>query len=103
MSLRKVPLFQNPRGNVQVQDGATKGATVGVNVWNTDGTLFVPAVASTSSDPVVSKTLWELVFKIPPNIVALAALSTAGYARRNDDGTWLASDAPMLARRWMGF
>lgn len=71
MPLYKVPLFQNPRGNVQVEQGATKGATVGTNVWNADGTLFVPAAASTPTDPVVSKTLWELVLKVPPNVRAL--------------------------------
>lgn len=87
MSLHKVPLFQQPRGHVQVEQGATEGATVGVNVWNADGTLFVPAVASTSSNPVVSKTLWELVLKIPPNVTALQNATGTGLFVVTASGT----------------
>lgn len=62
---------------IEIEAGATKGATVGVNVWNQDGSLFVPAAATpeTGGPPI---TYWRLIQEIPPNVVALAETATTG-------------------------
>jgi hypothetical protein len=62
---------------IELEPGATKGATVGVNVWNQDGTLFVPAAATPQpGGPPI--TYWKLILEIPPNVVALANTATTG-------------------------
>lgn len=73
----RVPLHGKPNGYVEIESGATEGAVVGVNVWNQDGTLFVPAAGS-STDAGGTHTYWRLILEIPPNVVALAGTTTTG-------------------------
>lgn len=40
MALARVPLFQQPMNFATVERDATKGATIGVNLFNADGSLF---------------------------------------------------------------
>ena len=61
---------------IDITPGATVGATVGVNVRNPDGTLWVPP--ATGGDKPVSITSWELILNIPPNVAALANTETTG-------------------------
>lgn len=39
-------------------------------------------------------TVWSLISEIPPNIVAIAALTASGFLTRNGDGTWSLVPAP---------
>ena len=55
-----------------IDDEATKGATVGKNLYNEDGSLFVPAVAVTADSgttPSYTSTLWRLILEIPQNVL----------------------------------
>lgn len=61
---------------IDITPGATVGATIGKDVRNPDGSLFVPAQPSSPSQ--VSKTAWELILYIPPNVTALANTATTG-------------------------
>jgi hypothetical protein len=77
----RVPLHGKPGATVEVEANATHGAVVGVNVWNADGTLFVP----TSADPAPAGEpllLWRLLLEVPPNITGLASMSGTGVMRR---------------------
>lgn len=85
------------RGFVTVDDEATKGAVVGENVYNADGTLFNPSAVVTeiietikNSNPNnIARTLWRLILEIPANIVNLAALNEIGFATRiSDSSEW---------------
>lgn len=77
------------RSFVRVEDGATKGATIGKDVFKEDGTLYDPSVEITEivestvdSIPSFFATIWRLILEIPPNIVSLAALTGIGFATR---------------------
>jgi hypothetical protein len=91
----RVPLHGR-MGGVLVDTKATRGATVGVNLFWSDGSLvqvsdFSAVAANTvSSSGVVSSTLWSLVAEIPVNVQAVAALSTDGFVRKAGD-TWSAA------------
>lgn len=86
------------RSFVQVEDGATKGAKVGTNVYNADGSVWDPTAVvteiveaqSAAANPnSVFRTLWKLILEIPANIVSLAALSGIGFATRiSAGGDW---------------
>lgn len=52
-AVHKVPLHQNPLKFTKVEEGATRGATIGVDVLNEDGSLFVPAKGG---DTIVNQT-----------------------------------------------
>lgn len=73
---------------IYIDQDATKGATVGVDVYNPDGTLWVPPVPASPSGPVGSTT-WSLILEKPPNIVQVAGLATSGLVVRKADGTWI--------------
>lgn len=64
------------RGFVTVDDEATRGATIGENVYNEDGTLFVPGetVGGTVEDPdtpnpSIGATIWSFILSIPQNVL----------------------------------
>lgn len=73
----KVPYWNNLQKYVTVDTEATKGATIGRDVFNADGSLFIPASASEPPD-TVAVTLWRLVLEIPPNVKALELATGAG-------------------------
>lgn len=70
---------------IDVDPRATWGATIGQNVFNSDGTLFVPAAGGGSQS--VTVTTWELILNIPPNVAALAAASGTGLYTLTGPGT----------------
>lgn len=70
---------------IDITPGATKGATVGVDVMNPDGTLWVPPTGG--GQPPVSVTSWELILNIPPNVKALANTTTTGLYTITGPGT----------------
>ena len=60
---------------IELDPRATWGATIGTNVFNADGTLFVPATGDSTGIPI---TAWSLILDIPANVTALAETSTTG-------------------------
>ena len=79
-----------------IDDEATKGATVGKDIYNSDGTLFVPTGeagtagadgAPGSPGSNIASTIWRLILEIPANIVSLAALTGIGFSTRVSSGS----------------
>lgn len=70
---------------IDITPGATVGATIGTNVFNADGTLFVPSQSGGTSQ--LSITSWELILNIPPNVTALANTATTGLYVVTGSGT----------------
>lgn len=97
----KVPLYGNPTRAAFMEDGATVGATVGLDLWMADGSLataatlaaFIGAAASGASSGSgvggLSSTLWSLIAEIPENVLQVAALATSGLVVRQADGDWI--------------
>lgn len=79
MSRVNVPLWQSA-GKVTVETAATLGATIGTDVVNADGSLFVPVTLLDLQAliPEVSVTVWSLIQEIPANVSALAAAAGTG-------------------------
>ncbi|MGY5921331.1 hypothetical protein ACS9ZL_08295 [Stenotrophomonas africana] len=92
MAKQRVPLHQNPRNFVTVEDGATKGAQVGVDLRGPDGTVLRPDQIinpTTSTDPNANRwTVWKLIREVPANLVKIAALVGKGFLIRRTDGEW---------------
>lgn len=91
----RVPLWGKPQGYVAVDPEATKGATLGVNLYRADGSVVAEAdiggvAATPAGGTSIAATLWSLIQNIPANIRALASLTTSGFVRRAGDGTWSA-------------
>jgi hypothetical protein len=91
------------QGFAHVDTEATKGATLGENLFRKDGSVvteadLAPAAAAQSG---LAVTLWRLVREIPANIKGLAAVTTNGWFRK--DGTTIVAreiagtDLPDLA------
>lgn len=79
--------FQTLGGGTRIFDidpKATFGATVGVNVFNADGTLWIPPESGGTG---VQITDWSLILNIPPNVTALANTSTTGLYTITGAGT----------------
>ena len=76
MGMKRVLLWgPQRRGFVKIDDEATKGATVGENLFNADGTLFDPSVLITEivestvdSIPSFFATIWRLIQEIPQTV-----------------------------------
>ena len=83
MKKAKVQLWQQSRGYATVEDGATKGATFGLNLWWPDGSLVKQSDFTNAGAPVQqgtpSQTLWSLVLQIPATVKALAAATGSGF------------------------
>ncbi|MEX5405081.1 hypothetical protein VPH47_12565 [Stenotrophomonas sp. WED208] len=92
MAKQRVPLHQNPRSFTTVEEGATKGAQVGVDLLGPDGTVLRPDQvinSATSTDPNANRvTVWKLIREVPANLVKIAALVGKGFAVRRGDGEW---------------
>lgn len=90
MAKIRVPLWQQPN-KFAVLDTAGAGATIGVNVFLPDGSLFQPSapVAIPAGPPAVggvSVTVWGAIQDKPANIAAVEALAGAGVVVRNGSG-----------------
>ncbi|WP_445394288.1 hypothetical protein [Stenotrophomonas maltophilia] len=92
MAKQRVPLHQNPRSFTTVEEGATKGATVGVDLIGPDGKVLraeqiINPPATT--DPNANRwTVWKLIREVPANLVKIAALVGKGFLIRRTDGEW---------------
>lgn len=102
-TVRRVQLWGKGAGYAQVEEGATRGATLGVDLFLPDGTLLTveglegliaaPAPAAPAAPGGVirtpSVTVWGLIQQIPQNIIEAAALTGNGFIVRQVDGNWL--------------
>ncbi|MDC7800307.1 hypothetical protein PQS91_10650 [Stenotrophomonas geniculata] len=92
MAKHRVPLHQNPRSFTTVEEGATKGAQVGVDLLGPDGQVLRPDQIinpTTSTDPNANRwTVWKLIREVPANLVKIAALVGKGFLIRRTDGEW---------------
>lgn len=98
----KVPLYNQPAGRVaQLEDGATQGATIGVDLLLPDGSIATVAAlqallgsssgaggAGSGLGPI-SPTIWNLIAEIPANVVEVAELATSGLVVRKASGDWI--------------
>lgn len=75
MSTLRVALWPGTGKFGTVEQGATKGATIGANVYNEDGTLFVPG------DSVAAAGSWTSLVNIPLNVQSIAVLAGSGFVR----------------------
>ena len=82
----RVPVYGTPNKSTQIDPEATKGATVGRDLYNADGTLYEPPAATEPSDePAV--TIWRRILEIPKNVKALAAAAGTGLFAVTGDST----------------
>ena len=101
MTRVRVPIWQKPRDSVAVEEGATRGAVVGRNLYWPDGTLVdldAPEVATAPGGPAAPPpdgggagepaiTFWSLIQQIPANVTALAGASGTGLYTITGAGT----------------
>lgn len=98
----KVPLYGNPNKTALIEDGATAGATIGLDLWMPNGELATAALlaafigvtgaggsSNSSGLGPLSPTLWSLIQDIPENVLEVAALSTSGLVVRQASGDWI--------------
>lgn len=77
--MKRVPMAKQGERSIVVEDGATAGATFGVDLrWPDGRTVQVSdfEVAPPSDDALV--TYWRFIREIPASVVALADTSTTG-------------------------
>ena len=71
---------------VQIEDKATIGATLGVDLFNADGTLVtieqLAAALTVINKPGSGSVIWRFILELPRNILNLAALF-------NDPSKWI--------------
>ena len=96
MSKWNLERFTGGRRVVELQEGATKGATVGVDLFY-NGVLVLwediyNGGGTTPATPGTTITAWSLILDIPPNVLSLAALTGTGIAVRTGDSTFALRD-----------
>lgn len=90
-----VPVFGTVGKKVAINLNATTGATIGTDLKLPNGTVpslaqlaaalgVAPAGAATNPN-----VLWQQLAEVPPNIVAVQNLATAGLVRRLPNGDWI--------------
>ncbi len=89
MADRKVKL-KDQLGRVVRLDDGDAGATLGKNLFGTDGKLLKPSdiINPPPERQGAVATLWKLIREIPANIQALAAMGGVGFPTRAGDGAW---------------
>ena len=78
----RVGLFGFQKRSIMVDADATEGATVGKNLYDSDGNLI--SLESIINTPVIDTrtvfpTLWALILDIPAKLLGLLALTDTGY------------------------
>lgn len=89
MAKKRVPIYGLPRQFADVETEATKGATLGRDLYGPDGKLLTPEQVINSPAPSGNnsvRTLWRFIQEIPGNIKALAALEGSGLLVRGEAG-----------------
>ena len=90
----KVPVVGSQNRSVLLNPQATEGATFGKDLFFGDGETVVTlqnlasalGITKQSAQPTV---LWNQLAAIPPNVIQVANLSTAGIVRRLPNGNWI--------------
>ena len=72
--------FTGNRRVVELEDGATKGATVGIDLFYNGVLVRWEDIYNGPANgaPTVGVSAWSLLLDIPPNVTALANTSTTG-------------------------
>lgn len=93
----RVALHRNPNNYAEIENGATRGAILGVNLVDEAGSVVTlarlrelvgPANTGGNAAPSYPITYWQQIQEVPQNIQRLAQLTGSGYAYRMPDGTW---------------
>lgn len=94
--LFQVPLTSAVKGagggrSVRIEDGATKGAVIGVDLLLPDGSRvradeILNRFVDAGGDSSGGNTLWRLVREIPASVEALAEIDTLGFYVITNDG-----------------
>jgi hypothetical protein len=74
--------FTGGRRSVELEDGSTKGATVGKNLFWSDGSVILEAelrAIAGPSNPTFAYTDWQLIANIPGPITELSTLAGTGF------------------------
>ncbi len=92
MKKARVPLHGKPHGFVTVENDATRGATVGVDLFWRDGTVVseqaLAAAMQAGAEPPAgggSTVYWRTIQEVPANVRAVASLTASGFVRRDGD------------------
>jgi hypothetical protein len=99
----KVPLADNLKRVVFLEEGATEGATFGRDLRLPDGTVLTLAIlqsllAPTDADPnPLADTIWRPVREIPPNVRSVELLNSSGLVTRKVDGSWVTRTLGVVA------
>lgn len=90
MAGKKIQLKDQLGRVINLNTGATDGATVGKNLYGPDGKLLTAAqiINPAESSQNASPTVWKLIREVPTNIQKLAKLVGKGMATRRNDGEW---------------
>ncbi|WP_333628268.1 hypothetical protein [Stenotrophomonas cyclobalanopsidis] len=91
MAGKKVKLKDQLGRVVFLNDGATEGATLGVNLYGPDGKLLKASqiINPPADDGGVAATVWKLIREVPANLVRIAVLEGKGIAVRQESGEWV--------------
>lgn len=90
----RVPVLGTVGKSLLIDSEATKGATIGTNLFLSDGSAptleQLRALLGTGGEaPSVANTLWKLIREIPANVLEVEALATSGFVVRQVDGNWI--------------
>lgn len=91
MAGKKIKLKDQLGRVVLLNDAATEGATLGVNLYGPDGKLLKASqiINPPADDGGAAATVWKLIREIPANLVRIAALEGKGIAVRQENGEWV--------------
>jgi hypothetical protein len=88
-AFRRLEVHKQPGKTIIVEDGATRGAKLGTNLYDETGALITWAqIAARAAATVTSpQLLWNAIIGIPANIKAIAGITTTGFYVRTGTGT----------------
>ncbi|GAB3053994.1 hypothetical protein [Stenotrophomonas tumulicola] len=87
--MSKVKLQDSLGRVVNIDGSATKGATVGVNLYGPDGKTLVPASAlGFGADQSAPRVSWDQIGNLPGNIKILAGMTGLGFPVRVGPNDW---------------
>lgn len=91
MAGKKIKLKDQLGRVVLLNDAATEGATLGINLYGPDGKLLKASqiINPPADDGGAAATVWKLIREVPANLVRIAALEGKGIAVRQENGEWV--------------
>lgn len=88
----KVAIYGSPLKAADIEQGATVGATLGVNLRNSDGSLVTLEQFATPAPPRPPSAvcIWgQTLLQIPRNVTEVEVLATAGIVVRQSSSDWV--------------